>query len=137
MVCQGALMRIQKVAAVTAVGILSVVSLTACSSSPGPGTTKTWCDHGNRLYSLDTEDTKGETLAVVPESFDCISLPSPGGNSRTVTTIRPEGDTRPMPPITKGFTGPYKPYQAPAVPKLPTPPKLSKLTPYRLSPKAR
>jgi hypothetical protein len=120
-------------AAYGAVGIFAAVVLTGCAG-PGPGTTKTWCDHGNRLYSLDTENTKGETLAVVPQSEDCPP------SSMEVNDHRILGDTRPMPSGTGITEGPYKPYRpAPKPGPKPVAPKVipPKSPSYRLSPVPR
>jgi hypothetical protein len=127
-------MTFRRKGALGAVGILAAVVLTGCVSSPGPGTTKSWCDHGNRLYSLDTEETKGETLTVVPDDPDC-----PADESQDVT-ISPEGDTRPMPEVTAMLDGPYKPWKpSPKPGPKPNAPKVSprKAESYRIYPEAR
>lgn len=104
--------------------------LTGCTESPGPGRTRTWCDHGNRLYALDTADTQGETLTVAPDDVTC-------DQDRREVTIRPEGDTRPMPEVTALLGGAYKPYKPTPAPK-PGPKVIPpKGTPYRLSPSVR
>lgn len=127
-------MEMRRKAAAAVVGVLALTVLTGCVESPGPSRTKTWCDHGNRLYALDTEDTRGETLTVAPGDVSCEQ------DSEDVT-IRPQGDTRPMPEFKGVHEGPYKPWKPPA-PKAnpaPVPPKVTprKSRTYRLMPEAR
>lgn len=127
-------MEMRRKAAAAVVGVLALAVLTGCTESPGPGRTKSWCDHGNRLYTLDTSDTRGETLAVAPEDVTC-------DQDRQDVTIRPEGDTLPMPEVEGVQEGPYKPWKPPTPKPNPKPvaPKVApkKSSTYRLMPEAR